>query len=116
MNIDDIITKYKLVKSTKVIDDNDEFYVFNNHDYNISTGFVIRKGRYNLLFATDVYYINDKEYLNPTIAYGPWDLCHSIEDVEEHVKKLRRKYSNYLIRYKKDILKKKIDEMYKDFQ
>lgn len=117
MNVDDLITKYKLVKSDKYIDE-DTYYVFNNHDYSITTGFVLRTCKNDILLATDVYFL-ENQYMhlpNVSIAYGPWDIDNKIKNIEYHLKKLKRKYNRYLIKYKKKILKNKLMEISKDFQ
>ncbi len=115
MNVNDLITKYKLVKCDKYIDE-DTYYVFNNHDYSITTGFVLRTCKNDILLATDVYFI-EKQFMHPnvSICYGPWDIGNKIKDIENHLKKLKRKYNRCLIRYKKKILNDKLMEISKDF-
>lgn len=118
MNVDDLITKYKLVKSDKYIEDEDTYYVFNNHDYSITTGFVLRTFKNDFILATDVYFLEKQptHHPNVSIAYGPWDIGNKIKNIEYHLKSLKRKYNRYLIKYKEKILNDKLMEISKDFQ
>lgn len=116
MNVNDLITKYKLVKCDKYIDE-DTYYVFNNHDYSITTGFVLRTCKNVFLLATDVYFIETQDiHPNVHIGYGPWDISHKIENIEHHLKYLKLRYNSYLVRYKKKIVGDKLMEISKDFQ
>lgn len=118
MNVNDLIKKYKLVKSDNVKYHNeDTYYVFNNHDYSITNGFVLRTCKNVFLLATDVYFIEKQDrHPNVSISYGPWDINSKIKDMEYHLKYLKRKYNMYLVRYKKEIVGNKLMEISKDFQ